>query len=223
MRDRDEPRVVINAENYGERYVAQPNANGAWRHPLLEAAIERMRVPREPGRRGHDFLRGPGWRVDGHVSSRGGGIGRRARSADPRTAQPLRSGAHRARHRSRDAEAAKRDSGSACGSLRRHQLHRDARLSARLGVAHQRVAIRLVGAGAAAGADVPGQGPRLVANSREGHPRTGEQRTGLPQTQRAAQHRGALARCGVCRRFRRVRAGDGRQYVPTRPACTPIW
>jgi D-glycero-alpha-D-manno-heptose-7-phosphate kinase len=42
---RDEPRVVINAENYGERYVAQPNANGAWRHPLLEAAIERMRVP----------------------------------------------------------------------------------------------------------------------------------------------------------------------------------
>jgi D-glycero-alpha-D-manno-heptose-7-phosphate kinase len=41
----DGPRVVINAENYGERYVAQPNPTGAWRHPLLEAAIERMRVP----------------------------------------------------------------------------------------------------------------------------------------------------------------------------------
>ncbi len=38
-------RVVINAENYGERYEAQPKANGQWRHPLLEAAIERMRVP----------------------------------------------------------------------------------------------------------------------------------------------------------------------------------
>jgi D-glycero-alpha-D-manno-heptose-7-phosphate kinase len=42
-----EPRVVINAENYGERYVAQPKADGEWRHPLLEAAIERMRVPED--------------------------------------------------------------------------------------------------------------------------------------------------------------------------------
>jgi D-glycero-alpha-D-manno-heptose-7-phosphate kinase len=43
----ESPRVVINAENYGERYVAQPKANGEWRHPLLEAAIERMRVPED--------------------------------------------------------------------------------------------------------------------------------------------------------------------------------
>jgi D-glycero-alpha-D-manno-heptose-7-phosphate kinase len=41
----DGPRVVIHAENYGERYVAQPNPAGQWRHPLLEAAIQRMRVP----------------------------------------------------------------------------------------------------------------------------------------------------------------------------------
>lgn len=38
-------RVVIHAENYGERYAPQLG-NGGWdRHPLLEAAIERMGVP----------------------------------------------------------------------------------------------------------------------------------------------------------------------------------
>jgi D-glycero-alpha-D-manno-heptose-7-phosphate kinase len=37
-------RVVIFAENYGERYARELNT--AWdRHPLLEAAIERMRLP----------------------------------------------------------------------------------------------------------------------------------------------------------------------------------
>ena len=41
----DSDRIVIYAENYGERYVMSPE-QGAWdRHPLLEAAIERMRVP----------------------------------------------------------------------------------------------------------------------------------------------------------------------------------
>jgi D-glycero-alpha-D-manno-heptose-7-phosphate kinase len=39
-------RVVINAENYGERYAVGPDRRSAGRHPLLEAAIEYMRVPR---------------------------------------------------------------------------------------------------------------------------------------------------------------------------------
>jgi D-glycero-alpha-D-manno-heptose-7-phosphate kinase len=40
-----EQRVVINAENFGERYVVNPEVH--WdRHPLLEAAIEYMRVPK---------------------------------------------------------------------------------------------------------------------------------------------------------------------------------
>jgi len=39
-----ECRVVINAENFGERYLVNPEAR--WdRHPLLEAAIQYMRVP----------------------------------------------------------------------------------------------------------------------------------------------------------------------------------
>lgn len=41
----DGARVVIFAENYGERYAPEVRG-GAWdRHPLLEAAIERMGVP----------------------------------------------------------------------------------------------------------------------------------------------------------------------------------
>ena len=40
-------RVVIRAENYGDTYALIPAATGWLRHPLLEAAIERMRVPEE--------------------------------------------------------------------------------------------------------------------------------------------------------------------------------
>lgn len=44
-----EHRIVINAENFGDRFVVPPGgraATGAWqRHPLLEAAIEYMQAP----------------------------------------------------------------------------------------------------------------------------------------------------------------------------------
>jgi D-glycero-alpha-D-manno-heptose-7-phosphate kinase len=44
-------RIVINAENYGERYVVDPERHSSqhgWnRHPLLEAAIEYMNIPND--------------------------------------------------------------------------------------------------------------------------------------------------------------------------------
>ena len=40
-------RIVIHAENYGERYVLDDTKSGWNRHPLLEAAIERMGIPEE--------------------------------------------------------------------------------------------------------------------------------------------------------------------------------
>lgn len=40
-----EERIMIYAENYGERFAVRPEKNGYDRHPLLEAAIERMKVP----------------------------------------------------------------------------------------------------------------------------------------------------------------------------------
>lgn len=42
-----ENRIIIHAENYGERYVMQTERPGWDRHPLLEAAIERMRAPED--------------------------------------------------------------------------------------------------------------------------------------------------------------------------------
>ena len=46
LRDQ-EPRIIINAENFGERYAVGPD-HGTWdRHPLLEAAIEFMAIPRD--------------------------------------------------------------------------------------------------------------------------------------------------------------------------------
>ncbi len=40
-----ENQIVLHAENYGERYVVNPENLGWGRHPLLEASIERMGVP----------------------------------------------------------------------------------------------------------------------------------------------------------------------------------
>jgi len=43
--DGQDSRITIFAENYGEHFIVHPE-RGIWdRHPLLEAAIERMRVP----------------------------------------------------------------------------------------------------------------------------------------------------------------------------------
>ena len=44
-RDAQEDRIVLFAENYGERYVVRPEVPGWDRHPLLEAAIEYMHIP----------------------------------------------------------------------------------------------------------------------------------------------------------------------------------
>jgi D-glycero-alpha-D-manno-heptose-7-phosphate kinase len=43
--DEIEERIVINAENFGERYIVHPENLGWDRHPLLEAAIRKMRIP----------------------------------------------------------------------------------------------------------------------------------------------------------------------------------
>jgi len=43
--DGSDDRIVLYAENYGERYVVHPERVGWDRHPLLEAAIECMHVP----------------------------------------------------------------------------------------------------------------------------------------------------------------------------------
>lgn len=45
--DGQEDRIVIHAENFGERYALKPEEPGYDRHPLLEAAIERMKIPHD--------------------------------------------------------------------------------------------------------------------------------------------------------------------------------
>lgn len=46
--DGSDNRIIIHAENFGDRYVVRPEPKPD-RHPLLEAAIEYMKVPRHIG------------------------------------------------------------------------------------------------------------------------------------------------------------------------------
>lgn len=44
----DRPRITINAENYGDRYSVSRQGRGEFgKHPLLEAALEYMKIPRD--------------------------------------------------------------------------------------------------------------------------------------------------------------------------------
>jgi D-glycero-alpha-D-manno-heptose-7-phosphate kinase len=52
-------RIVLYAENYGERYAVHPDQPGYARHPLLEAAIERMGVPQAYGIQATIFSEAP--------------------------------------------------------------------------------------------------------------------------------------------------------------------
>lgn len=73
-------RVVIFAENYGERYVRHLRTD--WeRHPLLEAAIESMGVPQDLAIQVSLFPKRPR-RVHRHVGCRGGRVAWRARPFD---------------------------------------------------------------------------------------------------------------------------------------------
>ncbi len=45
--DGQSDRIIIHAENFGERYVRHDEKPGWDRHPLLEAAIEYMKIPRD--------------------------------------------------------------------------------------------------------------------------------------------------------------------------------
>jgi D-glycero-alpha-D-manno-heptose-7-phosphate kinase len=53
-------QIILYAENYGDRYAVHPDVPGWTRHPLLEAAIERMDVPREYAIQATIFSEAPG-------------------------------------------------------------------------------------------------------------------------------------------------------------------
>ena len=45
--DTREDRITLFAENYGDQYTVKPDVSGWDRHPLLEAAIEYMKIPKD--------------------------------------------------------------------------------------------------------------------------------------------------------------------------------
>jgi galactokinase/mevalonate kinase-like predicted kinase len=67
-RDEQASRVVVYAENYGERFAVDPDV-GWQHHPLIEAAIERMGVPEDLALRITIFSEVPGGASTGTSAS----------------------------------------------------------------------------------------------------------------------------------------------------------
>ena len=91
----DQPQpVVVFAENYGQRFSVTQRTGGWGEHPLLEAAIERMKVPLGSGLERHDIFRGAERSLHGHFGCGGRGAGGGARPPDPRAPDGARGGLH---------------------------------------------------------------------------------------------------------------------------------
>ncbi|MFA6471205.1 MAG: GHMP kinase [Candidatus Latescibacterota bacterium] len=64
-----EDRIIINAENFGERYAMHPETPGWDRHPLLEAAVKRMHIPENLAFQVSIFSEAPGGASTGTSAS----------------------------------------------------------------------------------------------------------------------------------------------------------
>ena len=161
-----EHRIVINAENYGERYALPEggrSATGEWiRHPLLEAAIEYMHIPKDLAFEATIYSEAPTGMSTGTSAAVSVAL---IGALDCLT--PGRMTAHEVALAAQKIETEMLgqqcgNSGSALLGVWRDQLYRDASLPLCFGLAHPRIQRNLVGAGAAAGAGLPGQLAQFV-------------------------------------------------------------
>ena len=67
--DSGRERIIINAENFGEKYVMNPETPDWDRHPLLEAAIKRMNISEDIAIKATIFSEAPGGASTGTSAS----------------------------------------------------------------------------------------------------------------------------------------------------------
>ena len=159
------------------RRVVRPGWMGA-------ASASRGRDSTDPaarhrGRRDRDSFGCPRRRIDGDIGGGHGRSPRRARPRDGRRAIGRGDRQGRARRRKRGSRPAERGAGSARRGVRRHQLHRDYRLSAGDGHAAECRRARHRSPESTIRADLLRPSAPLVGRAREGRARSGAARSGL--------------------------------------------
>jgi len=152
-----EDRIVLYAENYGERFVVNPDVPGWDHHPLLEASIERVGVPENLAIQATIYSEAPSGCSTGTSAAVTVALIGALDKLTPgqRSPHEVAFTAH-----SVESDMLKQQSGiqdQLCVGVWWHQLHRDAPLSARFSVADPGRQPHLVGSGAPPGTDLPGQ------------------------------------------------------------------
>ncbi len=193
-------RIVINAENYGERYVVNPEKQ--WdKHPLLEAAIAYMRVPKNLSFEVTIYSEAPGGASTGTSAAVTVALIGALDSLTPGRMTPheVALAAQRIETEMLHQQCGIQDQlCAAYGGINYIEMYQYPHASVS---PDRRAQLDLVGVGTAAGVDLSGQVASIVVGARDGHSRTGECRAGLPAVAGFARHRAALARCAVRRRF----------------------
>ena len=137
-------------------------------HPLLEAAIDYMGVPDELSVQISIYSEAPAGCSTGTSAAVTVALIGALDQLTPGRLHPARGGLCGPPHRDRYASPAERHPGPAVRGLWRDQLYRDVRVSLRRRVADPGAQPDVVGAGAAAVPDLPGQVAQLVGGARDG-------------------------------------------------------
>ena len=207
-----EERIVIYAENYGERFAVRDGKNGYDRHPLLEAAIERMKVPTDTSLKVTIYSEAPAGASTGTSAAVAVAL---VGALDHLT--PSRMTPHEVAYTAQSIETdmlhlqcgIQDQLCSAYGGINYIEMFQIS-LCHRLTIADSQ--LELVGTGTPPGTDLFGQIAQLVQGTRQGDPSVRECRADLQATGGPAQNGGAFARCHLRRGFRSAGPGDDREH-----------
>jgi len=192
-------RAIIHAENFGDRYAPALGGSGWDRHPLLEATIQLMGIPDDVALEVSIFSQAPSGASTGTSAAVTVALIGALDRLTPGQLAP-----HEVAYlaHSIEVDTLKQQSGiqdqlcAAYGGINYIEiLHYPGRpcLSSRCPT-------RLVGAGAAAGSDLPGPVAQLITGARTGHQRVGRCWSIWQAASRPAPGRDAIPRrCAICR------------------------
>ncbi len=176
-----EDRIIVQAENFGERFAVFQERTKRDRHPLLEAAIQYMRVPHDVAVQVTIFSEAPAGGIDRHIRCGHRRAHRSTRPAHPGEDDTARGCLRSASRGDDDARAAVRHPGPALFGVWRHQLHRDAGFPPRDGIADPGFEFSLVGAGTETGSDLLRKVSQFLRGPQEGDPRSGGRGAGVDE------------------------------------------
>ena len=211
-RGKDPERVLVQAENYGDSYRVAPGKRSWSKHPLLEAAIQYMKVPKDISVEVSIFSEAPAGASTGTSAAVSVALIGALDLLTPGRMTPheVAYAAHHIEMNMLGFQCGIQDQlCSAYGGINYIEM---TGFPACDGVADPGAELDLVGTGAAPAPDLPGALPQLLRRPSEGHRGARARGSGEPEDRRSSEDGGTVAGRDLRRGFPCIRQGHDRQY-----------